>query len=29
VPVVIMDRGMRDDPEALIKEIRRSLRAAV
>lgn len=29
VPVVVMDRAMRDDPEALIKEIRRALRAAV
>jgi len=27
VPIVVMNRGMQDDPEVLIEEIRRTLRA--
>lgn len=29
VPLVVMDQGMQDDPEALIEAIRRTLRAVL
>ena len=29
LPIVVIDRSMQDDPEALIREIRRALRAAL
>lgn len=29
MPIVVMNRGMQDDPEVLIEEIRRTLRAQI